>query len=356
MRNISDHYRYDTAAFQQVAQAAQDQVGIHFDEAARKTETDSMREIRRMFGQDVSGQLDMEIREGNLPTGIELGTIGLHQNKGMNSPYDLRGLLRAEEGYIDVHIDPEAAGFGYPWGIDKRVEVSVLSSATGINDVQEMLGRTPGTDAVKLTTSPGRVVATPGEWLEGFGDSLEIGISDTSDWDMAEHDRAPYDHVQSWIATPAQILMKAAARAREIKDMYGKKIHLPAPDRPKEVDEFAHGLDCLSSYTREPMAKMLELGNEQLQKPPLHYVYNWVNAHPRRYAWVFQKIGVIAAGRDGDEVAKTMQGINQLYVQHLAKVCLRLDEIRPDEEISQETQAARTKMLQQAIEKYDLAA
>lgn len=355
MSNVTGLYRRDTEAFGHVVQAAQDQIGIHFDESTLQLETDRLRDMRRVHGQDVSGSLDMEINEQLLEHNDDEAP-GLHPKDFLNAPYDLRGLLRDEEGCVEVHVDPELAGPGYPWGINKRVRVSVLSSAAGINSAQELLGRTPGKDAVKLTTTRGLTHYTAGEWLEGFGEGLEIRISDTSDWTMTEHDRQPYDHVQSWIATPTGILMQAAARAREIKGMYGEQIHLPKPDRPQEVGELAHGLDCLSSYTREPMAMMINLGLERLPKPPLHFVYNWVDAQPLRYAWIFEKLGVVPAGLARDETARAMQGVNKQFIRHIASQCIQLDEVRPLETASPKIQAARTKMLQLAIDKYDLAA
>ncbi|MDB5186328.1 MAG: hypothetical protein JWL85_851 [Candidatus Saccharibacteria bacterium] len=354
MRTVGDCYRHDDIAFEQVVQAAQDQIDIHFDEAPRQISINRLQDVRSVAGQDMPGLLDMEIREAGHEPDAEKDLAGLHHYDS-SQPYDLRGLLGNATGYIDIHVASEVAGPKYPGGIDQRVRVSVLSSAKAINGVQEQLGRNPGEDAIKLTTTPEKTLYTPGEWLESFGDSLELGISDTSEWITAEHDREPHGHVKSWIATPAGILMQAATRAREIKAMYGEKIHLKQ-ERPSEVGKFADGLENLDVYTHEPMAMMLGLGYKRLPKPPLHYVYNWVNARPLQYAQIFQNLGVIPADRTHEETIRAQQDVNKLFILHIARLCLRLDEIKPNEEVPQKTQAARTKMLQLVVEKYDLAA
>jgi hypothetical protein len=346
-----DFYFTDTNAFEKVVIAAEEQVGIPFDPGTKQIAND-IRYGRRTHGQAQSGQLDIQVEERKYGDGYDGEELGLsHRWDELNEPFRLRGLLRDETGYLQIHLDSEHIGPLYPWGIDTRVKMSVISSARAINRVQELLGRAPGKDAIKLTTTPGRVRYTPGEWIESFGDGLQIGISDTSDWDMAEHDREPFAHMHSWIATPSQLLQTAAVRAREIKAEYGVKIHLPKEERPKAVDSFAGGLEQLSDFTREPTSLMLDLGFERTPKPPLHHVYNWINAYPLSGAGIFRRLGIIAPDATAEETTKVQWEIRKQYVAHLAKLSLRLDEVKPEEYISKQTQAARTKMLQLAIDK-----
>lgn len=159
-----------------------------------------------------------------------------------------RGLLRKEVGVFEVEI-PDARAL---YTRSQKVEVEVVTSPTGFNRAQEILGRTPGVDAFQMTRQPGIGRLKAGPYIESFA-RMEAPAADLKpeDWHNAQHDLDPLYHASSWLASPASLCTDIAARAEDIIATHGDRIHDAEDDsgRPAEIGKFVYGVDSLFEVT-----------------------------------------------------------------------------------------------------------
>jgi hypothetical protein len=259
--------------------------------------------------------------------------------------FDLNGLFKQKFGSIAVptalytkSLNPKSPLFA---------KVRVQPSPDRINDVQRMLGRTPGVDAFQLTRVPDMTHYTPGEGLLSFANK-EVIVSDYFNFnpDLTFHDTNPADHVQSWLSLAPSHIAQIADRASALAEEHGERIHEDQHSRPKSVSEFAYGMDGLGDVTRYPFISAL--GNlttsrlEALTPSGLVDCFEEVDVKVLRSAGLIPELTSLTTG---SEQRLALQQFSASLLVHLANTFVALEELQPNPRLGKPERAARVKGL-----------
>lgn len=250
-----------------------------------------------------------------------------------------------------------------------------------LNDTVEAFGLTPGVDAFRFVQHPGKGVFPLGEWVRSLA-AMQIPQADINaepryfeyfslrpnkiyipEWEMAQHDLTPSNHVNQWIVTSHAPTIRDAlvGSARGLVNKYGlwhsgELDKTPAHDDVANFSEAADRLDILMADIYPAVAQVdmtdgdprMQLGNiDDIVKRGFRV---GTSVYPYRY--VLNAFGLVPEDASDALTHQTMTAIQAEYAAATAKLFRKLETIRPCLDDTEGQREARMEAWETIIDRY----
>lgn len=258
----------------------------------------------------------------------------------------LRGLLVYQYTFLNHKANKDFPGFN----------VEILSAAGRVNQVQELLGRNPGVDALKLVQ--GDVIGrkfTTAEYINSFAKG-EVPIPPPLERKWAKHDLDLTSHTQGWLSMPPLQSQQVQTAAQALQDRFGETL----VDRPKPARDFVGALDGWGEFKTPILFSSVTLVDcEQSFKGESSQRTKDLQIAMRRC--LQDRIGQGLDPRDlkilgmieGDKhVKEQSRRVVKAVVAHLAGLMLKLEEVKPREDDTENWQKIRQDWYESLVEQY----